>query len=98
MRRLAGERAYSEALSWTMVRKIASFLELHWRNTVKYYTHSSKAGRRICIGNMEYQNFAGYFRRANTTMSSVSNRAVIQANHRMMVQEDVCAGNILNQF
>ncbi|MCX7970226.1 MAG: nickel-dependent lactate racemase [Negativicutes bacterium] len=52
------------------------------------------ADRRVCLGNIEYHYFAGYSGGAKAIMPGVSTRAAIQANHRMMVLDKACAGNI----
>ena len=46
----------------------------------------AEADFRICLGNVEYHYFAGY--------SGGSSRDAIQANHRMMVRNDACAGRL----
>lgn len=95
MKRLAGERAYAE------IRCVDSDPEdcVHFGVTaagtpVNITRTVAEANRRICIGNIEYHYFAGYSGGAKAIMPGVSDRAAIQANHRMMVLEDACAGNI----
>ncbi len=54
----------------------------------------AEADRRICLGNIEYHYFAGYSGGAKAIMPGVSTRAAIQSNHRMMIREEACAGNL----
>ncbi len=54
----------------------------------------AQADRRICLGNIEYHYFAGYSGGAKAIMPGVSTRAAIQANHRMMVRPEACAGQL----
>lgn len=44
----------------------------------------AEADRRICIGNVEFHWFAGFSGGGKAIMPGVSNRAAIQANHRLM--------------
>ena len=52
------------------------------------------ADRRVCLGNVEFHYFAGYYGGARTIMPGVSTRAAIQANHSMMVDPRSCTGVI----
>ena len=54
----------------------------------------AEADFRICLGNIEFHYFAGYSGGAKAIMPGVSTPAAIQANHRMMVEEDACAGKL----
>ena len=54
----------------------------------------AEADFRICTGNIEFHYFAGYSGGAKAIMPGVSTPAAIQANHRLMVQETACAGNL----
>ena len=54
----------------------------------------AEADFRICTGNIEFHYFAGYSGGAKAIMPGVSTPAAIQANHRMMVEESACAGNM----
>lgn len=54
----------------------------------------AEADFRICTGNIEFHYFAGYSGGAKAIMPGVSTPAAIQANHRLMVREDACAGNL----
>ena len=54
----------------------------------------AEADFRICLGNVEFHYFAGYSGGAKAIMPGVSTPSAIQANHRMMVSNDACAGKI----
>jgi len=54
----------------------------------------AEADFRICTGNIEFHYFAGYSGGAKAIMPGVSTHSAIQTNHRMMVQEEACAGNM----
>ncbi len=54
----------------------------------------AQADFKICLGNIEFHYFAGYSGGAKAIMPGVSTHEAIQANHRMMVSEDACAGNL----
>jgi len=54
----------------------------------------AEADVRICLGNIEFHYFAGYSGGAKALMPGVSTPSAIQANHRMMVSEDACAGKL----
>lgn len=54
----------------------------------------AEADFRICLGNVEYHYFAGYSGGAKAIMPGVSSRDAIQANHRLMVRNDACAGRL----
>lgn len=54
----------------------------------------AEADFRICLGNVEFHYFAGYSGGAKAIMPGVSTPAAIQANHRMMVSRDACAGKL----
>ena len=54
----------------------------------------AEADFRICTGNIEFHYFAGYSGGAKAIMPGVSTPAAIQANHRMMVEEEAYAGNL----
>ena len=55
----------------------------------------AEADFRICTGNIEFHYFAGYSGGAKAIMPGVSTHDAIQANHRMMVEEAACAGNLV---
>ncbi|MBQ9843286.1 MAG: nickel-dependent lactate racemase [Oscillospiraceae bacterium] len=54
----------------------------------------AEADFRICLGNIEFHYFAGYSGGAKAIMPGVSTHDAIQANHRMMVCPDACAGKL----
>lgn len=54
----------------------------------------AEADFRICTGNIEFHYFAGYSGGAKAIMPGVSTYDAIQCNHRMMVEETACAGNL----
>lgn len=55
----------------------------------------AEADLRIGVGNIEYHYFAGYSGGAKAIMPGSSTWEAIQANHRMMVQPEACAGNLI---
>lgn len=61
----------------------------------------AEADRRICIGNVEFHWFAGFSGGGKAIMPGVSNRAAIQANHRLMAdpnaQAAILDGNPLRE-
>ena len=54
----------------------------------------AEADVRICTGNIEFHYFAGYSGGAKAIMPGVSTHDAIQNNHKMMVNELACAGNL----
>ncbi len=54
----------------------------------------AEADRVICLGNIEYHYFAGYSGGAKAIMPGCSTHDAIQTNHRFMVEEAACAGNL----
>ena len=54
----------------------------------------AQADFRICLGNIEFHYFAGYSGGAKAILPGVSSREAIQANHRLMVSPDACAGRL----
>lgn len=54
----------------------------------------AEADFRICTGNIEFHYFAGYSGGAKAIMPGVSTPMAIQANHRLMIHEDACAGKL----
>ena len=94
-RKLAGERAFRE------VRCVDSDVDncVHMGTTsagtpVDIDRRVAEADFRICLGNIEFHYFAGYSGGAKAIMPGVSTRDAIQANHRMMVSPDACAGKL----
>lgn len=54
----------------------------------------AEADFRICTGNIEYHYFAGYSGGVKAIMPGVSSHDAIQSNHKLMVREESCAGNL----
>lgn len=95
MKHLVGERAYSE------VKCVDSDPEdcIHMGDTkagtpVDITRVVAEADFKICLGNVEFHYFAGYSGGYKAIMPGVSTPEAIQANHRMMVSDDACAGKL----
>ena len=95
MKRLVGERCFNE------VRCVDSDINdcVHMGVTscgtpVDIDRTVAEADFRICLGNIEFHYFAGYSGGAKAIMPGVSTPAAIQANHRMMLSPDACAGKL----
>ena len=54
----------------------------------------AEADFRVCLGNIEFHYFAGYSGGAKAIMPGASTPEAIQANHRFMVEEAACAGQL----
>lgn len=54
----------------------------------------AEADRRIALGNIEFHYFAGYSGGAKAIMPGVSTPAAIQANHKLMIRDEACAGRL----
>ena len=95
MKKLAGERAYSEIRCVDSDRADCVHMGTTDAGTPVDITRAvAEADRRICLGNIEYHYFAGYSGGAKAIMPGVSTREAIQCNHRMMVKEEAHAGNL----
>lgn len=95
MKKLAGERAFTEIRCVDSDSKDCVRLGITAAGTpVDIFRTVAEADRRICLGNIEYHYFAGYSGGAKAIMPGVSTREAIQSNHRMMVLEEACAGNL----
>lgn len=95
MRRLAGERAFSEIRCVDSDPDDCVHLGETKRGTPVDITRIvAEADRRILLGNIEYHYFAGYSGGAKALMPGVSTPAAIQANHRMMVEPTSATGII----
>lgn len=95
MRKLAGERAFSEIRCVDSDAADCVHLGVTTAGTPVDITRTvAEADRRICLGNIEYHYFAGYSGGAKAIMPGVSTREAIQSNHSMMVREEACAGNL----
>ncbi|MCQ2437954.1 MAG: nickel-dependent lactate racemase [Clostridia bacterium] len=94
-KKLAGERAFNEITCVDSSREDCVHLGTTDAGTPVDITRVvAEADRRICLGNIEYHYFAGYSGGAKAIMPGVSTRDAIQSNHRMMVREEACAGNL----
>lgn len=92
-RHLAGERAFSEIACVDCDSADCVRMGVTRAGTPVDVTRVvAEAGRRICLGNIEYHYFAGYSGGAKAIMPGVSTREAIQCNHSMMVREEACAG------
>ena len=92
---LAGERAWNEIRCVDSDPDDCVRLGVTDAGTpVDIFRTVAEADRRICVANIEYHYFAGYSGGAKSIMPGVSNRAAIQNNHRMMVRDEACAGNL----
>lgn len=95
MKKLAGERAFSEIRCVDSDPDDCVSFGVTDRGTPVDITRVvAEADRRICLGNIEYHYFAGYSGGAKAIMPGVSTRQAIQSNHSMMVREDACAGSL----
>ena len=95
MKKLAGERAFNEVRCVDSDRADCVHMGVTDAGTPVDITRVvAEADRRICLGNIEYHYFAGYSGGAKAIMPGVSTRDAIQSNHRMMVREEACAGNL----
>ncbi len=95
MKKLAGERAFNEIRCVDSDRADCVHMgETDAGTPVDITRVVAEADRRICLGNIEYHYFAGYSGGAKAIMPGVSTRDAIQSNHRMMVREEACAGNL----
>lgn len=95
MKKLAGERAFNEIRCVDSDRADCVHMgETDAGTPVDITRVVAQADRRICLGNIEYHYFAGYSGGAKAIMPGVSTRDAIQSNHRMMVREEACAGNL----
>lgn len=95
MRKLAGERAFSEVRCIDGDVGDCVHVGTTKRGTpVDIVRAVAEADRRICLGNIEYHYFAGYSGGGKAIMPGVSTRAAIQNNHSRMVDKEACAGRL----
>ncbi len=95
MRRLAGERAFREIRMTDSAPDDVVRLGTTSAGTPVDITRVvAEADFRIALGNIEFHYFAGYSGGAKAIMPGVSTPAAIQANHRMMVRPEACAGRL----
>ena len=94
-KKLVGERVYSEVRCIDSDPSDCIHMGDTSRGTPVDITRSvAEADFRIGVGNIEFHYFAGYSGGAKALMPGVSTPSAIQANHRMMVDEKACAGNL----
>ncbi|MBQ1293836.1 MAG: nickel-dependent lactate racemase, partial [Clostridiales bacterium] len=94
-KKLVGERVYSEVRCIDSDPSDCIHMGDTSRGTPVDITRSvAEADFRIGVGNIEFHYFAGYSGGAKALMPGVSTPSAIQANHRMMIDEKACAGNL----
>jgi nickel-dependent lactate racemase len=94
-KKLAGSRAWEEIRCIDSNPDDCVCLGVTKRGTPVNITRAvAEADIRICLGNIEYHYFAGYSGGAKAIMPGASNRAAIQSNHSMMIEEKACAGKL----
>ncbi|MCI8549486.1 MAG: nickel-dependent lactate racemase [Lachnospiraceae bacterium] len=94
-RRLVGERCYREVEVVDSDPEDCIHFGITKRGTPVDITRKvAESDFRICLGNIEFHYFAGYSGGAKAIMPGVSTPAAIQANHRLMVKEEACAGKM----
>lgn len=95
MRKLAGDYAYENIQVVDSDPGDCVHLGVTSRGTpVDVTRRVAEADRVICLGNIEYHYFAGYSGGAKAIMPGCSTHDAIQTNHRFMVEEAACAGNL----
>jgi nickel-dependent lactate racemase len=95
MRKLAGERAFSEIGCVDSDPDDCVRLGVTKCGTPVDITRIvAEADRRICLGNIEFHYFAGYSGGGKALMPGVSTRAAIQKNHSRMVEAAARAGKL----
>ena len=95
MRKLVGERAFSEIICKDGDDSDCVHYGYTSRGTpVDIVRDVAQADRRICLGNIEYHYFAGYSGGAKAIMPGVSTRDAIQSNHSRMVEKTAAAGRL----
>ncbi|HBN55524.1 MAG TPA: nickel-dependent lactate racemase [Lachnospiraceae bacterium] len=94
-RHLVGARCYGEVRCVDSDPEDCIRLGVTKRGTPVDITRTvAEADVRICLGNIEFHYFAGYSGGAKAVMPGVSTPEAIQANHRMMTDQDACAGRL----
>jgi nickel-dependent lactate racemase len=95
MKKLAGERAFSEIRCLDSDPDDCVRFGVTSRGTPVDITRSvAEADRRILLANIEYHYFAGYSGGGKSLMPGASTREAIQRNHSLMVNPDACAGKL----
>lgn len=94
-KRLVGEAVYQRVCCVDSIPDDYLHLGITKNGTPVDITRAvADADFRICTGNIEFHYFAGYSGGAKAIMPGVSTPAAIQANHKLMVHEAACAGNL----
>lgn len=97
MRKLAGERAWSEITCVDSDPDDCVNLGMTSRGTpIEITREVACADVRICLGNVEYHYFAGYSGGAKALMPGCSTPAAISVNHSMMIDPRCRTGNALD--
>ena len=97
MRKLAGERAWSEITCIDSDPDDCVMLGETSRGTpIEITREVACADVRICLGNVEYHYFAGYSGGAKALMPGCSTPAAISVNHSMMLDPRCRTGNVLD--
>lgn len=95
IRKLAGERAFSEIRCVDSDPDDCVDLGVTSCGTPVDITRAvAEADRRVCLGNIEFHYFAGYSGGGKALMPGVSTRAAIRMNHSRMVDPDARAGKL----
>lgn len=95
MRKLSGERAFSEIRCLDSDPDDCVHFGVTSRGTPVDITRVvAEADRRILLANIEYHYFAGYSGGGKSLMPGASTREAIQRNHSLMVNPDACAGKL----
>ena len=95
MKHLVGERAFNEVKCMDSTPEDCISMGTTPSGTPVDITRVvAEADFRIALGNVEFHYFAGYSGGNKALMPGVSTPAAIQANHRLMVSNDACAGKL----
>lgn len=95
MKHLVGERAFNEVKCMDSTPEdCVSMGKTPSGTPVDITRVVAEADFRIALGNVEFHYFAGYSGGNKALMPGVSTPAAIQANHRLMVSNDACAGKL----
>lgn len=95
MKHLVGERAFNEVKCMDSTPEDCVDMGTTPSGTPVDITRVvAEADFRIALGNVEFHYFAGYSGGNKALMPGVSTPAAIQANHRLMVSNDACAGKL----
>ena len=95
MKHLVGERAFNEVKCMDSTPEDCVEMGTTPSGTPVDITRVvAEADFRIALGNVEFHYFAGYSGGNKALMPGVSTPAAIQANHRLMVSNDACAGKL----